>query len=366
MKIRFGECLLDTGSRVLERCGRTVHLTPKAFQLLTFLVDARPRALSKGDLQDQLWPSTFVSEGNLATLVKELRIAIGDEARQSSYIRTVHGFGYAFSGSVEAAEERTLSIVVLPFENQTGDPELDYLCDGVAENVTNAFSRLSRFRVVSPRTASRWKHSTATLETIGSELQVETVIHGRVSGSAKDLTVQVDAADVASGTQIWGNRFRSEAAAVFRIEEDVAAEVVGALHVRLSPNDLSRLVHRYTSNPSAYDRYLRGRFQWNRRTEEGLGKAIEHFERAIVADPQYALPHSGMADVYVALGTRDLMQPREAFALALQSASRALELAPDLAEAYVSLGAIAEVHQWDWAEAGRKYRRAIELSPSYT
>ena len=181
-----------------------------------------------------------------------------------------------------------------------------------------------------------------------------------------NLTIQVDAVDVASGTQIWGNRLHSEADQVFRIEEDVAADVVNALQLRLSADDLSRLVHRYTSSPHAYDLYLRGRFHWNKQTEEGLRRAIEHFERAIVADPEYALPHAGIADVYAVMGNRDTMPPREAFSRALQSATRALELSPSLAEAHASLGAIAEVHHWDWNEAGRKYRRAIELSPSYT
>jgi TolB-like protein/Tfp pilus assembly protein PilF len=365
MKIRFGECVLDTDGRALLRGGQPVHVTPKAFQLLSLLVEGRPRAISKSELQEKLWPATFVSEGNLPTLVKEARNAIGDDARQPVYIRTVHGYGYAFAAAAGEARETAHSILVLPFENLTGDGDLDYLCDGVAENVTNAFSRVARFHVLSPRTAFRWKGSSAEPEAIGRELQVETVVHGRATGAMSRLTIQVDAVDVASGTQIWGNRFRSEADQVFRIEEDVAAEVVDALQLRLSADDLSRLVYRYTSNPHAYDLYLRGRFQWNRRTEEGLRKAIEHFERAIVADPEYALPHAGIADVYAVIGNRDLMPPREAFSRALQSATRALELAPSLAEAHASLGAIAEVHQWDWSEAGRKYRRAIELSPSY-
>jgi len=368
MKVRFGECVLDMEERVLLRRGDAVHLTPKAFQLLGFLVEVRPRAVPKGELQEKLWPETFVTEGNLATLVKEARIAIGDTARQPRFIRTVHGYGYSFAGLVEkeSVGEQAHSILVLPFKNATSNADLDYLCDGIAENVTNAFSRVARFRVLSPRTAFRWKGSDVEPETIGRELNVRTVIHGRVSGTTSHLTIQLDAVDIAAGTQIWGHLFRTAPGDVFRIEEDVAAEVVAALQLRLSDADQSRLVHRYTSNPHAYDLYLRGRFHWNRRTEDGLRQAIEHFERAVVADPEYALPHAGIADVYVVVGTRDLMTPREAFARALQSATRALELAPNLAEALVSLGAIAEVHQWDWSEAGRKFRRAIELSPSYT
>ena len=366
MKIRFGDCVLDSDERVLLRGGQPVHITSKAFQLLSFLLEVRPRAATKSELQEKLWPSSFVSEGNLATLVKEARTAIGDDARKPIYIRTVHAYGYAFAGAVQEAVAPAQSIVVLPFENLTGESDLDYLCDGIAENVTNAFSRLGQFRVVSSWTALRLKGTRAEPDAIGRELQVGTIVNGRVRGVAGELRIQVDAVDVATGAQVWGNLLRCDASQLFRIEEDVAAEVVAALQLRLSADDLSRLTHRYTSNPHAYDLYLRGRFQWNKRTVEGLQKAIEHFERAVVADPQYALPHSGIADVYAVLGNRDLMPPREAFANALRSATRALELSPNLAEAHASLGAIAEVHHWDWNEAGRKYRRAIELSPSYT
>src|SRR3954466_12913608 len=105
MNIRFGECALDTDSRVLLRGGQPVHLTPKAFQLLAFLVEVRPRAVSKSELQDKLWPATFVSEGNLATIVKEVRLAIGDDARQPVNVRTVHGYGYSFAGTVQTTDE---------------------------------------------------------------------------------------------------------------------------------------------------------------------------------------------------------------------------------------------------------------------
>jgi TolB-like protein/Tfp pilus assembly protein PilF len=366
MKTRFGDCVLNTDERVLLRSGQPVHLTSKAFQLLSYLLEVRPRAVAKSELQEKLWPSTYVSEGNLASLVKEARIAIGDDARKPLYIRTVHTFGYAFAGTVREAASDGHSIAVLPFDNLTGNGDLDYLCEGIAENVTNAFSRIALFRVVSARTAFRWKASDAAPETIGRELGVDTIVHGRVRGSLGEMQIQVDAVNVSSGTQIWGGRLRSDAGQVFRIEEDVAAEVVAALQLRLSSDDISRLTHRYTSNPHAYDLYLRGRFQWNKRTMAGLEKAIEHFERAVVADPEYALPHSGIADVYAVMGNRDLMAPREAFAQALRAAARALELSPNLAEAHASLGAVAEVHHWDWEEAGRKFRRAIELSPSYT
>jgi DNA-binding winged helix-turn-helix (wHTH) protein len=211
MKIRFGDCVLDTDERVLLRAGQPVHLTSKAFQLLSFLLEARPRACAKAELQEKLWPSSFVSEGSLATLVKEARIAIDDDARNPRYVRTVHGYGYAFAGAVQEATANARSIVVLPFENLTGERDLDYLCDGIAENVTNAFSRVALFRVTSSRTAFRWKGSDADPETVGRELGVDTVVHGRVRGNVGTLRIQVDAVDVATGAQIWGNRLRCDA-----------------------------------------------------------------------------------------------------------------------------------------------------------
>ena len=347
------------------RSGQSVHLTPKAFYLLTVLMDARPKALSNEELQQTIWPDTFASDVNLTGLIKEVRAAIADDARDSEHVKTLDGFGYSFASAVSVESDTAHAILVLPFQNATEDPELDYLCDGIAENVMNAFSRVPQLRVVSRRTAFRWKGEVVEAGKIGRQLGVDTVITGRVTQLQNRMTIQVEAVDVASARQFWGDRFLTSIDDVLRVEENIPREIARALQLRLSISDQSRLDHRYTSNSRAYDLYLRGRYHWNKRTEEGLRKAISYFEAAAATDPAYALPHAGLADVYVAIGSRDLIPTREAFALGRAHAERAIEFDPLLAEAHASMAAIEEVHYWQWAEARRRYCRAIELNPSY-
>ena len=365
MRVRFGDCVLDTGQRSLVRAGTPVHLTPKAFQLLSVLVEAQPRAMSREQLQELLWPDTFVSD-NLPSLINELRSAIGDRARDARYIKTLHGFGYSFAGDLSSeAGESTDTILVLPFLNQAGDAALDYLCDGLTESVRNAFSRVPRFRVIARSTAIRSKDSDEDPEAVARRLAAGILIQGRVEQSAKRLVAHLEVIDVASATQIWGEKFPFDPGDVLAAEEEIAREIARSVQLRLSAKEQGRFVRQPASNPRAHDLYLRGRFHWNKRTGAWLQTAIQFFEEAIAADPDYALPHAGLADVFVAIGSRDLIAPRDAFTRALASAARALELEPSLAEAQTSMAAIKEVHLWQWAEAGHRYGRAIELNPSY-
>lgn len=365
MRLRFGDCVLDTDSRALVRGNQQVHLTPKAFQLLTILVDARPRAVARQELQETLWPDTFVSD-NLPGLINELRSGIGDSARGARYIKTLHGFGYSFAAEMaDDVDKTTDSILVLPFLNTANDPELEYLCDGITESLLNAFSRVPQFRVIARSTAFRFKGSAEEPEAVAKQLGADIVITGRIAGTQDHLTIQLEAVDIRSESQIWGEKFRPLRNNVLAVEEEIAREIARALQLRLSAKDQGRMVQRHTSNPRAHDLYLRGRFHWNKRTGKWLQTAIQFFEESIAADPDYALPHAGLADAFVAIGSRDLIAPRDAFTRALASAARALELDPLLAEAQTSMAAIKEVHLWEWEEAGHRFGRAIELNPSY-
>lgn len=322
--------------------------------------------MSKEELQETIWPDTFVTEANLPGLINELRSAIGDSARSARYIKTLHGFGYSFADVPSGdAENRAQSILVLPFQNESADSELDHLCDGITESVLNAFSRVPRFRVIARSTAFRLKGTAEEPDAVGRQFDADIVITGRVAQFENRLMIQIEATDVASGTQIWGQRFRPLRDEVHAAEEEIAREMARALQLRLSTNDHGRFVQRHTSSARAHDLYLRGRFHWNKRTGQWLNTAIRYFEEAIQADPDYALPHAGLADVFVVMGSRDLIAPGEAFTRALASAARALELDPLLAEAQTSMAAINEVHLWQWEEAGRRFSRAIELNPSY-
>lgn len=365
MKLLFGDCTFDSGARTLECSGESVRLSGKAFQLLEMLLAARPNPIEKTELFARLWPDTFVSEANLASLVKEIRAAIGDDARAPRWVRTVHRFGYAFSGPVTETPERNVldSIAVLPFANRSGHADLDYLADGLAESLINTLASIDGLRVA-PR-ASSFRYREDDLAAIRRELNVRAALTGRVRVSGDTVTLQVELNDLAKDAQLWGRQFQAPLGGIFALEEELSREIVAALRVRVSGESDRRLSKRYTSNAQAYQLYLKGRHHWNRRTAEGVERAIFFFESAIDADAAYAPAYSGLADCYIALASRDLYPPKQLMPKGEAAARRALELDAELAEAHASMGAIHEVFHWDWTRAQEHYRNALRLNPGY-
>lgn len=358
MRLLFGECLFDSESRLLERGGKPVRLSGKAFQLLELLLAARPKPVARNDLFARLWPDTFVSDANLASLVKEIRAAIGDDARQPRYLRTAHRYGYAFAGGVtEAAEQAALdSIAVLPFANATGLTELDYLADGLAESLLNTLTTIDGLRVA-PRVAA-FRFRDDDLASVRQQLKVRAALTGAIRRSGERLILQVELTDLARNAQLWGSRFEAPLRDLVTLQDDLAAGVVDALRVR-------RPRKRYNEDAEAYQSYLKGRHHWNRRTAEGIERAIFYFEAAIDRDAAYAPAYSGLADCYIALASRDVHPPLQLFPKAEAAARRALALDPELAEAHASMAAIHEIFHWRWDDAEREYLEALRLQPGY-
>ena len=365
MRLLFGDCTFDSDSRTLLRNGETVRVTAKAFQLLELLLDARPKPVAKADLFAKLWPDTFVSETNLASLIKEIRTAIGDDARAPRYVRTVHRFGYAFNGTVTETPERNTidSIAVLPFANRSGHADLDYLADGLAESLINTLTTIDGLRVA-PR-ASSFRYSDRDLATLRRELNVRAALTGRVRVTGDVVQLQVELTDMVRDAQLWGRQFHAPLGGIFALEEELSREIVTALRFRITGETDRRLRKRYTENAAAYQLYLKGRHHWNRRTAEGIERAIFFFESAIDTDASYAPAYSGLADCYIALASRDLYAPLQLFPKAESAARRALELDAELAEAHASMAAIHEVFHWDWPRAQEEYATALRLSPGY-
>jgi len=366
MRFRFGDCVLNDQSREILRAGEPVRVTPKAFELLTFLLRERPRAVPKSELQDRLWPETFVAESNLPSLMKEVRTAVGEPAREGQHLRTVHGFGYAFCGTAEEIdgdETRVRSIAFFPFDCPAGKPELRYVADGLPESLINTFSRFPDFRVTPRSTAFRLAELANDFVAMRARLDVRWAVTGRVASANETLTVQVDLVDTATGAQVWGDRYLRRIDEIAALDGEIVRGITGAL-VPLASSDSTPRSNLETRNNDAFLLYLKGQFQWNRRTAESLQRAIECFGEAVALDRSYALPHVGIAEAWVAIGSRDLVDPREAFAHAERHATAALKLSPELAEVHSVLAAIDEVHHWDWARAEQRHQRAIALEPN--
>ena len=365
MRLLFGDCTFDSGARTLTRGGEGVHLSGKAFQLLELLLAARPNPIEKSELFAKLWPDTFVSEANLASLVKEIRAAIGDDARAPRFVRTVHRFGYAFSGAVtETGENNAIdSIAVLRFVNRSGHDDLDYLADGLAESLINTLTTIEGLRVA-PR-ASSFRYKDEDLGNVRRELGVRAALSGRIRVTGDVVNLQVELIDLARDAQLWGRQFQAPLRGIFALEEELSRDVVTALRLRISGETDRRLRKRYTESAAAYQLYLKGRHHWNRRTAEGIERAIFFFESAIDTDAMYAPAYSGLADCYIALASRDLYPSLQLFPKAESAAQRALELDGELAEAHASMGAIHEVFHWNWARAEEEYVTALRLQPAY-
>lgn len=367
MRLHFDDIVFDSDARSISRAGSPVHLSGKAFLLLEILLTERPNPVRKEILFERLWPDTFVSEANLASLVKEVRAALGDDARNPRYVRTAHRFGYAFTADVGELprEARPIgSIAVLRFENLSGTADCDYLAEGIAETLINTLSSVGALRVA-PRSASFRFSGEDDPKTLQRELNVRAALTGRLRLIGGDVSLHVELIDLATQSHLWGNQFRRSMSDLFTLQEELSREVIAHLRLRLSGDAERKLSKRYTASNEAYQLYLKGRHHWNRRTAEGIERGIFYFQSAIERDGEMAPAYSGLADSYIALASRDLFPPTQLFPKAEEAARNALRLDPDLAEAHASLGAINEIFRWNWPDAERELTAALRLNPSY-
>jgi eukaryotic-like serine/threonine-protein kinase len=260
------------------------------------------------------------------------------------------------------------SIAVLPFENQNRDPNQDYLSDGVTESIINSLTQLPNLRVIARSSVFRYKGKETDPLALGKELGVRAVLVGRMMQRGDNLTISTELVDVRDNKQLWGEQYERKASDLMSMQRDIAGQIVNNLRLKISGEEHNRMMKHYTENPEAYQLYLKGRFYWNKRTAESLKKGIEYFQQAIDKDPNYALAYTGLADGYSSLGlTLDAgsLSPSEAIPKASAAAVRALQMDDTLAEAHTSLAFIRLHYDWDWSDAEREFKRAIELNPNY-
>ncbi len=259
------------------------------------------------------------------------------------------------------------SLAVLPLVNSGNDAETEYLSDGITECIINSLSKLPKLRVVPRSTVFRYKGQHNDLQQIGNELGVRAVFAGRILQIGDSLVVNAELVDIANEAQIWGENYRREMTDIFTLLDDIAEDISEKLKLKLSGEDKKQLAKRFTENTEAYQFYLKGRyFVTSKRTEEWIKKGIEYFQKAIDFDPNYALAYSGIAEAYGFLASSTGgWSPSEAYPKAEAAALKALELDDSLGEAHCSLGFSRLLYDWDFAEAERQFKRAIELSPNY-
>jgi adenylate cyclase len=255
------------------------------------------------------------------------------------------------------------SVAVLPFTNVRGNPDADYLIDGVTESLIGNLARLPQLKVRSRDAVFRYKGRDLDVRRTGSELGVSVLVTGRVMVQGDNIEVSVELTRVPENTEMWGQRYTGKSANLIAIQQRMAGDIAKELRSTLSNTEKQRVARQGTQNAQAYSLYLKGRYAWNKRTRADLETAISHFNQAIDQDPEYALAYSGLADVYSVLHYWG-GNPREDFPKSNAAARRALELDPTLAHPHAVLGSNEIDYDWDFAGGQAEFAKAIELDPN--
>jgi TolB-like protein/cytochrome c-type biogenesis protein CcmH/NrfG len=366
--------------------------------------------LSKSEIHERLWPQTFVSEATLASVVSELRAALGDDPKTPRFVRTVHGHGYAFSGS--AAEEEApargpapllrryqgrgpalasaalvvvavagaalmrtrrgpgetaggpRSLAVLPLKNLSNDAGQEYLADGLTEALITSLGNVGGLRVVGRTSVMRYKDAARPIPEIARELGADLLVEGSALRTGGRVRLSARLVEASGDRQVWERTYDRDVDDTARLPDAVARDVAAAARVALTQAQRERLLAARPVDPQAYDAYLRGRYQLARGSLDSNRQAIELFQEALGRDPQYAPSYAHLSSAYNTLASVWAGQPpREMRALAVAAAEKALAIDPDLSDAHTFLGN-AQLYDWEFTSAERHFRRALELDPA--
>ena len=424
----FGPYRIDAGERLLRRGGELVSLPPKVADTLLVLVRSAGRMVDKSDLMKAVWPDTFVEEGALTRNISLLRKTLGDAGDEAAYIETIPRRGYRFVAPVHevvappggtvlvdlrrAEQVQTAppssrsarkwialagilllagigvvarfvvgntvtrppatpmasvtTLAVLPFRSVEKDASQDYFADGMTQALITRLANLRNLRIISLASEASGQRDTGAWTAVLRNQSMNRVLTGSVLRSGGRIRIDAQLIDPATRAVHWANSYERNVEDVLALESTVAEAIASEIQVSITAGDRERLRQRRAAKPEALDAYLRGRYFWNRRTEDGLRRGAQYFQQAIAADPTYALAYSGMADSYSLLGSigTDAMPPNTAMPLAKSAAQKAIELDPDLADGHVSLALVELSYDWDLAGAAREFSRALELNPN--
>ena len=269
--------------------------------------------------------------------------------------------GYFYYG--RGTSKQIDSIAVMPFVNESGNSDVEYLSDGITESLINSLSTLPNLSVKARNTVFRFKGKEIDERKLGQELSVQAVLFGRFTQRGDDLMLSLSLVDSVTGNSLWGEQYDRKMQDLPALRNEITRDVAQKLRTRLSNADATNLTKNYTANAEALRLYFYGRYSWSKRNTEAVRKSIEYFDQAIEMDPNFALAYSGLADAYVVPALS--MPPSEVMPKAKAAAKRAIELDDTLAEAHTSLARVLQIYDWNWTEAEKEYKRGMELDPRY-
>ncbi len=419
-RLRFGVFEADLRAGELRKNGQRVRLQEQPFRVLAMLLEHPGDVVTREELRTRLWPAdTFVDfDHGLNKAINKLRDALGDSAESPRFVETVARRGYRFLADVKGADAPPVddaqpaapiasrtprapargwklamfglfvllaalatwkilsgdrpspvvrSLAVLPLESLSNDASQDYFADGMTDELITDLGQIRALRVISRTSVMVYKRARKPVAQIARELNVDAVVEGTVLRSGDRVRITAQLIDAAADRHLWSQSYEGELRDTLALQSKVAGAIADQIRINLNPQEQVALRHVKVVDPEAYESYLKGRFFWNKRTGAGLKVALAYFTQAIEEDPSYAPAHSGLADTYALLADWEygVMTPKEALPKAKAAALEALELDGTLGEAHTSLAFCLDVYDWDWDAAGREFRRAIELSPSY-
>jgi TolB-like protein/DNA-binding winged helix-turn-helix (wHTH) protein len=405
----------------LRRGGEIVHLEPRVLHLLVYLIEHRERLVPKSELLDVVWDESFVTENALTKAVGRLRRALDDDAQNPSFIHTHHTLGYRFIADVEeradteavrsapeepsegsargrrrwllgaagglavlvlvavligvdrgASRDRSAdgeavpdirSLAVLPLANLTGAADQDYVAEGLQEALITDLSKMASLRVISRQSMMRYRGSEKGAPEIARELGVDALVEGSVMRYGDRVGIWAQLIHGASDRHLWAQGYEREAEDVLVLINEVARTISSELRISLTPEQDRSLATAKAVDPAVHDAYLKARYHRNQFTRSGLTRARELFRSALDLDPTFAPAHAGLGATYL-LAAIQGEPARQTMPAARAAALEAISLDDQLAEAWVVLGWVRLSFEWDWPEAGRAFRRALELNPS--
>ena len=370
--IRFGAFEVDLRTGELRRKGIKLRLAGQPFQVLAILLESAGEVVKREELCKRLWPAdTFVDfDHSLSTAINKIRDVLGDSAEGPRYIETLPRRGYRFMAPVEpivCRDSGTIeSLAVLPLENLSGDQEQEYFADGMTDALITDLARIGALRVISRTSVMRYKRTRRPLPEIARQLNVDAVVEGTVLRFGSRVRITAQLIQAAQEKHLWAESYERDVGDVLKLQAEVAQAIARAVQVKLTAQEQASLGHTQRVDPAAYEAYLRGRYFWNKRTEEHVRKAQEYFQTAIERHPGYAPAYSGLADTYFYRGYYfGKLNPKEAMPIAKAAALKALELDDSLAEAHASLAFVRFFYDWQFESAGEEYRKSIALNANF-